>query len=310
MELTTPVQQHFHFIGIGQNLLPDLAVALHQLGHTVTGSDEVLPTRPLPASVLPRVTGWFPDKINAEVDGIIVGPGISIDNPELIFGLQMGIPLYSFSGFIHHHARDQQRIVVAGSHSKTMIAAILCHVLKVLKRPFDYVLTTDIPGLTQRIRLSNAPIMIIESQDLLASISNPIPMMHEFQHHVAVVPGIEWQPTATYPTKDLYIRHYHEFAAATPKGGAIIYFELDSVVAGLSPLNKVDVTYTPYKTHPSEIYQGKEFLALPDKRRLSVKITGKHNYQNISAALEVLKRVGVTSELFYNALGQFEGLHN
>ena len=90
----------------------------------------------------------------------------------------------------------------------------------------------------------------------------------------------------------------------------MIYFELDSVVATLSPLNKVDVTYIPYKTHPSEIHQGKEFLTMPDKRRLSVKITGKHNYQNISAAFEVLKRVGVTPDLFYQALEQFEGLHN
>jgi UDP-N-acetylmuramate: L-alanyl-gamma-D-glutamyl-meso-diaminopimelate ligase len=307
---TTPVQQHFHLIGIGQNLLPDLAVALHQLGHTVTGSDDVLPSRPLPASVRPSVTGWFPDKINAEVDGIIVGPTVPVDNPELIFGLQMGIPIYSLSSFLYHQAMDQHRIVVAGSYSKTMIASILCHVLTVLKRPFDYVVTTELPGQAQRIRLSDAPIMIIESQDILASLSNPIPVMHEFRHHIAVVAGIEWQPSTTYPTKDIYLRHYHEFAAATPKGGAVVYFELDSVVAALSPLSKTDVTYIPYKTHASEIHQGKEYLTMPDKRRLAIKITGKHNYQNISAALEVLKRMGVTTDLFYGALESFDGLHN
>ena len=132
----------------------------------------------------------------------------------------------------------------------------------------------------------------------------------KYQHHIGVISGIEWQKSDTYPTKEEYTRQFGLFGKETPKGGTMIYFELDPVVAVLSGVNQPDVTLVPYKTHPSDYDSSQEYIITDDKKRVPVKITGKHNLQSISAAKEVLKKIGVTSEMFYEAIPSFEGTGN
>src|SRR5204862_2967725 len=111
-----------------------------------------------------------------------------------------------------------------------------------------------------------------------------------YRHHVGVVSGIEWQRSDDYPTREDYTRQFNLFGNATPKGGVLIYVELDHVVAILSPLNKADIVYVPYKTHTSIFDNGQEFLVTSSKERVPLKLTGKHNLQSISAAQEAVKK--------------------
>ncbi len=57
----------------------------------------------------------------------------------------------------------------------------------------------------------------------------------------------------------------------------------------------------PYKTHLSDVADGHEVLLSSEKKKIPLKISGKHNLQSISAAKEVVKKIGVTSEMFYQA---------
>ena len=67
-----------------------------------------------------------------------------------------------------------------------------------------------------------------------------------------------------------------------------MYFELDPVLATLSNKDLPDVLLVPYKTHTSTNESGQELLLTSDKERVQLKITGKYNLQNISAAKEAL----------------------
>ena len=89
-----------------------------------------------------------------------------------------------------------------------------------------------------------------------------------------------------------------------------MYFELDPVLATLSNKDLPDVLLVPYKTHTSTNESGQELLLTSDKERVQLKITGKYNLQNISAAKEALKRIGITSDMFYQAIPSFEGVGN
>ena len=77
-----------HFIAIGGSAMHSLAIAMQLLGHKVSGSDDAIydPSRSnLEASgLLPLDLGWFPEKINSEVDVIILGMHAKKDNPELL----------------------------------------------------------------------------------------------------------------------------------------------------------------------------------------------------------------------------------
>ncbi len=112
----------------------NLALALVQKGYQVSGSDDEIyepsRTRLEKASILPPAFGWFPERITADLDGIILGMHARIDNPELIKAQELGVPVYSFPEFIFNQSKDKKRVVIAGSHGKTSITSMILHVLR------------------------------------------------------------------------------------------------------------------------------------------------------------------------------------
>ncbi|MCB0453637.1 MAG: peptidoglycan synthetase, partial [Aequorivita sp.] len=77
-----------HFIAIGGSAMHNLALALHQKGDTVTGSDDEVfepsKSRLKNKGLLPEKEGWFPEKLTSEIDAVILGMHAKADNPELL----------------------------------------------------------------------------------------------------------------------------------------------------------------------------------------------------------------------------------
>lgn len=304
-------KKKFHFIAIGGSVMHNLAIALKELGHTVTGSDDEIhdPSRSklLKHNLLPEKDGWFPDKVSNSLDAVILGMHAAKDNPELLKAKELNVPIYSFPDFIYDQSKDKQRIVVAGSHGKTTITAIIIHVLNYHHRKFDYVIGAQVGNLENTVKLSDAPLIIIEGDEYLASPLDPTPKFLKYKHHIGVISGIAWDHANVFPTEDEYIKQFDLFADATPKGGILIYCETDPVATVLCNKERADVLYVPYKTHAHAVENSKEILITSNKERLPINVFGKHNLQNISAAKEVLKKVGITPEQFYKAIPSFTG---
>ena len=76
-----------HFIAIGGSAMHNLALALHNKGYQVTGSDDAIfepsKSRLDKKGILPAALGWFPEKITNDLDFIILGMHAREDNPEL-----------------------------------------------------------------------------------------------------------------------------------------------------------------------------------------------------------------------------------
>jgi len=300
-----------HFIGVGEPVMQDLAILLHQAGCVVTGSDQEIQESAkakLEAHGLATAPGWFPEKILPDLQGVLIGPGVTTDNPELLRAQELNLLIWSYPGYIYEFSQHKHRVVVAGSYGKTMITLLIIHVLKFHNRSFDYVVSKQVPGLTHPVKLSNAPLIVIEGQDFMVSALDRTPAFLKYQHHIGVISGIEWEESKTYPSKEEYVRQFNLFEKATPKGGVIVYFDLEPVIAALSKVKQPDILYIPYKSHPGISVGGEEFLldSVKDKR-YPLKITGKHNLQNISAAQETLKKLGITSDMFYEAIPSFAG---
>ncbi|HLT34121.1 MAG TPA: Mur ligase domain-containing protein, partial [Aquaticitalea sp.] len=77
-----------HFIAIGGSAMHNLALALHNKGYKVTGSDDEIfepsKTRLDEKGLLPSSLGWFPEKINTMLDAVVLGMHAKADNPELV----------------------------------------------------------------------------------------------------------------------------------------------------------------------------------------------------------------------------------
>lgn len=307
----TQKKQKIHFIAIGGSVMHNLAVELHKAGHQITGSDDEIndPSRSAlqAAGILPEKNGWFPEKIDNSLDFVIVGMHARKDNPELLRAQELNVKILSFPDYIYEQSRDKQRIVIAGSHGKTTITAILIHVLKYFNRKFDYVVGARVPGVPTTVRLTDAPMIIIEGDEYLSSPLDPTPKFLRYRHHVGVISGIAWDHANVYPTEESYVKQFDAFADQTPKGGILVYNEQDPIAAIVGKKERADIVSIPFKSHSHTTDSNGNLFLTNGKERFPIKIFGSHNLQNISAAKELLKKVGVSPEQFLEAIGSFEG---
>jgi UDP-N-acetylmuramate: L-alanyl-gamma-D-glutamyl-meso-diaminopimelate ligase len=66
-----------HFIAIGGSAMHNLAIALKLKGFSISGSDDIIrdpsKSRLAKHGLLPESEGWFPKKINKDLDAIVLG---------------------------------------------------------------------------------------------------------------------------------------------------------------------------------------------------------------------------------------------
>jgi UDP-N-acetylmuramate: L-alanyl-gamma-D-glutamyl-meso-diaminopimelate ligase len=303
--------QKVHFIAVGGAVMHNLALALHQKGFEVTGSDDEIydpaKSRLEKVGILPAEYGWFPEKIHAGLDAIILGMHARKDNPELAKAQELGVKVYSFPEYVYEQAKHKQRIVIAGSHGKTSITSIILHVLAYNKRNFDYLVGAQIEGFDLMVKLTDdAPIIIIEGDEYLSS---PIEMRSKFlfyKPHVALFSGIAWDHFNVFPTFESYVKAFEELAEDIGKAGSLIFDETDDLVNVLGQKDRPDVQKLPYKAHPYEIRDGRTILKTPTGE-LEIKLFGEHNMKNLMGAKLILEKIGITDEQFYGAIPSFSG---
>ena len=297
-----------HIIAMGGSVMHALAIALKKQGMTVSGSDDEFfdPSRSRLAEhgLLPAKEGWFPEKIDNSVEVILLGMHAHADNPELAKARELNIPILSFPEFIYQQAKHKQRIVIAGSHGKTTITSMIMHVLKHHQREFDYVVGAKVNGFAETVKLSAAPVIIIEGDEYLSSRIDPTPKFLHYHHHIGLISGIAWDHVNVFPTEEDYVHQFDLFADATPKAGTLVYNDEDALAPVIGSKERADVLPRPYTTHPHEIIDGVTYLINGDER-IKLKIFGKHNMLNLSGAKEVLARLSITQEDFYDAIKSF-----
>ncbi|UII19782.1 UDP-N-acetylmuramate--L-alanine ligase [Fulvivirga ligni] len=305
--------QNIHFIAIGGSIMHNLAIALHKKGYTISGSDDEIfepsYSKLKKYDLLPKQEGWQTDLITNDLDAVIVGMHAKPDNPELAKAKELGIKIYSFPEYIYEQSKDKQRVVIAGSHGKTSITSIVIHVLKHFKRKFDFAVGAQLEGFELMVQLTDAPIIIIEGDEYLSSPIDSTPKFLKYHHHIGLISGVAWDHINVFPSEENYVSQFDKFADASPKAGTLVYCEEDPMATVIGAKGREDVHEIAYNTHPYVIENGTTYL-INGKENIPIKIFGKHNLQNINGAKEVLKKIGISEEEFYDAIESFKGPHN
>lgn len=305
--------RNVHFIAIGGSAMHNLAIALQQKGIRVTGSDDEIFEPSLSRlqhhGLLPAEIGWHADKnIHSDLSAVIVGMHAKPDNPELKRALELNIPVYSYPEFIYQASEHKQRVVVAGSHGKTTITAMIMHVLKACKKSFDYLVGAAVEGFDNTVKITNdASLIIIEGDEYLASPTDRRPKFLLYQHHMTVISGIAWDHVNVFPTFDSYKQTFQSLVDASPKAGVVIYNEDDKhLKAIMKPIEREDLAKIPYTSHKHKVKDGHYYLMFDDEK-IQVPFFGEHNMYNVRAAYEVCMKLGVSEADFYKAITFFKG---
>lgn len=300
-----------HFIAIGGSVMHNLALALHHKGIIVTGSDdeffEPSKSRLAACGLLPTETGWHPERITSNLDAVILGMHATNDNPELQQARKLGIKVYSFPEYLFEQTKDKKRIVVGGSHGKTTTTSMIMHVLHKLNKKFDYMVGAQIEGFDTMVGLStDAPIAIFEGDEYLSSTLDPTSKFLRYKPDVAILTGIAWDHINVFPTWESYVDTFQKFANSIMPNGKFIYFGGDKELKkiALSVRNDVEtIAYDGLSFHT----QNDKTIVVHNGKEYNVNVFGKHNMQDMNAAMLACQQIGVSEEEFLTAIQTFGG---
>jgi UDP-N-acetylmuramate: L-alanyl-gamma-D-glutamyl-meso-diaminopimelate ligase len=307
-----------HFIAIGGAVMHNMAIALKLKGYEVSGSDDEIfdPAKSHLSThgLLPEKFGWFPDRITPGLDAVILGMHAKPGNPELDRAVELGLRIYSFPEYLYEQSKNKTRVVIAGSHGKTTITSMIMHILKFLGRDFDYLVGARIEGFDVMVRLSDAPVIVIEGDEYLTSALDPRPKFLHYKPDIALISGIAWDHINVFPTWAGYIKQFELLIGDVGESGSLVYCEndpeLSSVVKNCEEAGILPAKVYPYNTPGFTIENGVTFLAGPDRSRIPLQVFGGHNLLNLEGARLVCRQLGIGDKQFFEAIRSFSGAAN
>ncbi len=303
-----------HFIAIGGAVMHNLAIVLSRKGNQVTGSDDKIidPAKSnlLKEGILPSRMGFYEDNITKGIDAVILGMHAREDNPELLKAQELGMTIYSFPEYLYEVSKNKQRVVIAGSHGKTTITSMVMHVLKENDFNFDYMVGAKVKGFETSVKITeDAPIIILEGDEYLASPVNRESKFMFYKPNVALISGVAWDHINVFPDYDEYVNQFKKFAYSVEPWGFLTWFEDDEELKRIFNTYDAKVRARPYNTH-EHIIRGNTTYLQTGFGEFAIKVFGEHNLQNISGAKNVCNELGVFDEDFYKAIATFEGAAN
>jgi len=300
-----------HFIAIGGAAMHNLALALHQKGMHVTGSDDVIfepsKSRLDARGLLPNKMGWFPEKITSSIDAIILGMHAKADNPELIKAQQLGLNIYSYPEFIYEQSKNKTRAVIGGSHGKTTITAMILHVLNYHDKAVDYMVGAQLEGFDVMVQLTDDnDFIVLEGDEYLSSPIDLRPKFHHYKPNIALLSGIAWDHINVFPTFEDYKKQFSIFTDSIIEGGSISYNIEDQNVKAIVEASENPIRKFPYETPQHTIDNGTTYLETPEGP-MPLEIFGQHNLNNLAGAKWICQHMGIDESDFYEAITTFTG---
>jgi UDP-N-acetylmuramate: L-alanyl-gamma-D-glutamyl-meso-diaminopimelate ligase len=301
---------NIHFIAIGGAIMHQLAIALQKKGYKISGSDDEIndPAKSnlAAAGILPAAHGWYPEKITNNLDAIVLGMHAKGDNPELLRAKELGIPIYSFPQYMYEVSKNKKRVVVAGSHGKTTITSMIMHILKEQGVDFDYMVGAKVAGFDSSVKLSEAPIIVLEGDEYPASVEEKKPKIFFYHPHISVLSGIAWDHINVFPTYEIYLQQFETYLRGMEAGASLYYNCEDGEVKKVVASSAQHLKAVPYKM-PKFHYENGDAVLDTENGPVRVSVFGRHNLLNMEAAVAVCVELGIAKADCYKAIASFAG---
>jgi UDP-N-acetylmuramate: L-alanyl-gamma-D-glutamyl-meso-diaminopimelate ligase len=303
-----------HFIAIGGSAMHNLAIALHNSGHQITGSDDQIfepsKSRLKKVGLLPEEEGWQASNVVKELDAIILGMHARKDNPELIRGQELGINIFSYPEFLYEVSKEMTRVVIAGSHGKTTTTAMVLHAMQHADLSVNYMVGAQLAGFDCMVELeSDSEFMVMEGDEYLSSPIDLRPKFHLYRPNITVITGIAWDHINVFPTFNSYVEQFRKYVDSIEPGGALIYNENDEVLRELVENSNAPVKRFPYALPTHFIEDGITYIET-EEGALPLQVFGKHNLSNLEAARWICLEMGLQEDEFHDAMTSFKGAQN
>ena len=300
-----------HFVGIGGIGMSGIAEVLCNLGFKISGSD--LKSSPVTDHLtqlgVTCFIGHRPEHV-AGAELLVTSTAVRRDNPEVLAGLQSGVPIISRGEMLAELMRLKKGIAIAGSHGKTSTTSMIAQVLSEAGLDPTIVIGGKLAALGSNAKLGRGDYLVAEADESDGSFLMLRP-------YLGVITNIDREHLDHYPDLASIQEAFITFANSLPFYGRLFACQDDPHLAAILPqINRPIRTYsteTPADLFATDIKQnGFEtfFKVYVEKRFLgdfSIRVPGSHMVANALAAIGIALELDVPGHQIQKILSSFRG---
>ena len=309
--------KHIHFVGVGGAGMSGIAEILHNLGYTVSGSDQSdSPTTRRLAQLGVRVAIGHDAKQVAGAEAVVISTAVRPDNPEVLAARVARIPIVPRAVMLAELMRLKQGIAIAGTHGKTTTTSLVTSVLAEAGLDPTFVIGGRLNSAGAHSRLGSGDYIVVEADESDASFLNLMPIL-------AVVTNIDADHMETYGHDVGRLRSaFVEFLHRMPFYGAAVVCGDDPGVQAIVGL--ISRPLVRYGLAEDVQVRAVDVQALPGGRMrftccrrngaampdldITLNLAGVHNVRNALAAIAVATELELPDAPMVKALAAFTGV--
>jgi UDP-N-acetylmuramate--alanine ligase len=307
-----------HFVGIGGIGMSGLAQVMKNMGFRIQGSDQNKNKNTIGCSKLGIKIFIGHNQNNIKNVNIMVkSTAIKNNNVEIKYGKKNKIPIYSRVEVLADAVSLKKNIIITGSHGKTTTTSLVAKILSDQKLDPTIINGGVINSLKSNAKLGKGEWAILEADESDGSFLK-LPVNY------SIVTNIDYEHLDYYKNYENLESSFVKFINKTPPTGkAIICIDSKNVRKILSKIkNKNILTYGENKEANYRIsnikynFDSTSFhLNFKDRekkkkiiRNINVKLLGKHNVLNATAAFIVCLNLGANQNIIKKSLKNFSGV--
>ncbi len=307
-----------HFVGIGGIGMSGLAQIMKNMGFKIQGSDQNKNKNTISCSrsgIKVFIGHALKNIRNATI--LVKSTAIKNNNVELKHAKRNKIPIYSRAEVLADAVSLKKNIIITGSHGKTTTTSLVAKILSDQKLDPTIINGGVINSLRSNAKLGKGDWAILEADESDGSfLKLPI--------NYSIVTNIDYEHLDFYKNYYNLENSFVEFINKTPPTGkAIICLDSKNIKKILKRIKNKNIL--TYGESSNADYQIKKIryninstsfdLIIKNKKKknrfiknITVKLLGKHNVLNATAALIVCLNLGANLNVVKKSLKQFSGV--
>ncbi len=309
--------KRIHFVGVGGAGMSGIAEILHNLGYTVSGSDQAdsATTRRLAQLGVRVAIGHDAGQV-AGAEAVVISTAVKPDNPEVLAARAARIPIVPRAVMLAELMRLKRGIAIAGTHGKTTTTSLVTSVLAEAGLDPTFVIGGRLNSAGAHSRLGSGDYIVVEADESDASFLNLMPIL-------SVVTNIDADHMETYGHDVGRLRSaFVEFLHRMPfYGAAVVCGDDPGVQAIVGLISRPLVRYglaEDVQVRAADVQalpggrmrftcQRRNGAAMPDLD-ITLNLAGVHNVRNALAAIAVATELELPDAPIVKALAAFSGV--
>jgi len=309
-----------HFIGIGGIGMSGIAELMNNQGYSIQGSD-ISKNNNIKRLEKKNIKIFYDHKKNnlKNVKAIVYSSAIKANNPEILEGKRISIPLVSRAEMLAELMRNKKSIAIAGSHGKTTTTSLIGHIFEEGKKDPTIVIGGIINSFLNNNRLGKGDWMIVEADESDGSFLR-------LPHEINVITNIDFEHLDYYKNIQHLISSFKKFSTNIPfYGFSVICINNKFTRKIVKEINTRRIITYDYKNKNADVniikitstkngslfsirIKENSYHKFSGLYKFRLNLFGKHNILNATASIVVAMINQIPIKIIEKSLKNFQGV--